>query len=65
MDLHSQYLKLKEYREHFKGSLIEKRSTYLSDLNQLAAIQLSVIFLYKKRVIAYDYVFDLFLICKS
>jgi len=50
MDMHSQYLKLKEYREHFKGSLIEKRSTYLSDLNQLAAIQLSVIFLYKKRL---------------
>jgi len=36
-----------KYRQLFTGSLIESRSTYLNDVDQLAAIQLSVLFLQK------------------
>ena len=39
---------LKAYRQSFQGRVIEQQSTFLSDVDQLAAIQLSVLLLRKK-----------------
>jgi len=41
---------LRAYRELYSGKLIEHRSTFLSDVDQLAAIQLAVLLLQKKVV---------------
>ena len=39
---------LRTYRTLYEGRLIEHRSTYLSDVDQLAAVQLSLLLLQKK-----------------